>query len=127
MITSNAGAEFSTKTTIIVALARQPPKNAVIRRLLRPLLRGRRAFPDKTQLITQRKYESGFWTPDRTTFRTPRKMELCCLNRLSNASDLGRFVHRAVGLKALICIFAYFQKPVDTIFMTCGFTFLMKC
>jgi hypothetical protein len=29
MITSNAGAEFSTKTTIIVALARQPPENAV--------------------------------------------------------------------------------------------------
>ncbi len=57
MITSNAGAEFSTKTTIIVALAANHRK-------MRgsdgspALLRGRRAFPDKTQLITQRKYEA---------------------------------------------------------------------
>jgi hypothetical protein len=39
MITSNAGAEFSTKTTIIVALARQRLENAVIRRLLRSFAR----------------------------------------------------------------------------------------
>ena len=62
MITSNAGAEFSTKTTIIVALAANHRKMRGSNGSS-ALLRGRRTFPDKTQLITQRNYESELRTP----------------------------------------------------------------
>jgi hypothetical protein len=87
MITSNAGAEFSTKTTIIVVLRRQPLENAgdlgASLRLPVP--------PDETRLITQRVYESELLTPTKRSSGSCEKTELCCFNRLKNAPDFGRF------------------------------------
>jgi len=69
MITSDAGAEFSTKTTIIVVLRRQPLENAAD---LGASLR-LPAHPDETRLITQGFYKSELLDSDQTIFGKLRK------------------------------------------------------
>jgi hypothetical protein len=109
MITSNAGAEFSTKTTInsrlAPATARKCWRLGASPRLPAP--------PDKTQLITQRVYESELLDSDQTIFGKPRKDRALLLESPQERISLRGFRSsnsRLQGTHLHICVFSQTRR-----------------